>query len=335
METKHDIGRRLWAETHPEIAAKPSMKRRKAGHDYRAKCIYMITLVVEGRRPLLGTLCGTEKGRGFPHVVPTELGRQVTQEWQDIVKYHPEIKLYEMQLMPDHLHGIIYVTTSLPYHLGHVINGFKHGCNLLLRGQSLYCEPSARTGKFLWEAGYNDKILTGENQLHLWKSYLMDNPRRLWEKRNHPELFTARQGIEFGGTTVTVMGNRFLLDYPEKVQVQCSRRLSSEEINSKSERLLALAREGAVLVSPCISPGEKEIMKRAFDEGLPQIILLENGFAPIEKPSGRQFDACAQGRLLLVAPWPHHNDRRVITREQCLQLNELCRRFCEPAARST
>ena len=329
------MGRRLWAESHPEIAANPSMKRRKAGHDYRGKCIYMITLVVEGRRPLLGTLCGAEGGSDFPHVVPTELGRQVTREWQDIVKYHPEIKLFEMQLMPDHLHGILFVTTRLPYHLGHVINGFKHGCNLLLRDESLYCEPSARTGKFLWEAGYNDKILKGENQLNLWKSYLRDNPRRLWEKRNHPELFTARQGMDFGGTTVTVMGNRFLLDYPEKVQVQCSRHLSPDEIKSKSERLLALAREGAVLVSPCISPGEKEIMKRAFDEGLPQIILLENGFAPIEKPSGRQFDACAQGRLLLVAPWPHHNDRRVITREQCLQLNELCRRFCEPAARRT
>lgn len=335
MESKHDNGRRLWAESHPEIVAKPSMKRRKAGHDYRGKCIYMITLVVEGRRPLLGKLCGSEEGKGFPHVEPTALGRQVIQEWQDIEKYHPEVKLYDLQLMPDHLHGIIYVTTRLPYHLGHVINGFKHGCNMLMKNQSAYCEPPARNGKILWEEGYNDKILRGENQLNLWKSYLKDNPRRLWEKRSHPELFTARHGIEFGGTTVTVMGNHFLLDYPEKAQVQCSRRLSSEEINSERERVMTLARNGAVLVSPCISPGEKEIMKRAFDEGLPQIILLENGFAPIVKPSGRQFDACAQGRLLLVAPWPHHNDRRVITREQCLQLNELCRKFCEPTARST
>lgn len=338
METEHDKSRRRWAEKHPEIEAKPSMKRRKVGHDYQSRCIYMVTLVVNERQPLLGTLCGPENDDGSPHVKPTELGQQVLHEWHAISKFHPEIKLYDVQLMPDHLHGIIYVTSRLPYHLGHVINGFKHGCNLLLRewlSQSLYCEPLARTGTSLWEDGYNDKILRGEHQLDRWKRYLKDNPRRLWEKRQHPDLFVALRGQDFGGTQVTVMGNHFLLDYPEKVQVQCSRRLSPEEIDRESNRIMSLAQNGAVLVSPCISPGEKVIMKRAFECGFPQIVLLENGFAPMQKPFGRQFDACAQGRLLLVAPWPHHNDRRVITREQCLQLNELCRRACEPTARST
>lgn len=78
-----------------------------------------------------------------------------------------------------------------------------------------------------------------------------------------------------------------------------------------------------MLVSPCISPGEKEVMRRAFLAGVPQIVLLENGFAPMQKPSGRRFDACSEGRLLLVAPWEHHNEQRAITREQCLALNRL------------
>lgn len=38
-----------------------SMKRRKVGHDYQAPCIYMITMVTEYRRPLLGTLSYDEK----------------------------------------------------------------------------------------------------------------------------------------------------------------------------------------------------------------------------------------------------------------------------------
>ena len=76
-------------------------------------------------------------------------------------------------------------------------------------------------------------------------------------------------------------------------------------------------------------------MGRAFEAGYPIIILIENGFAPMQKPSGRQFDACAQGRLLIIAPWPHHNDNRRITREQCNALNALARRINDNDWQST
>lgn len=86
---------------------------------------------------------------------------------------------------------------------------------------------------------------------------------------------------------------------------------------------------GAVLVSPCISPGEKEIARAGLDAGWPLIVLLENGFAPMYKPPGRYFDACANGRLLMLAPFPHHREKRTITREQCLTLNEWAKAILE------
>ena len=160
--------------------------------------------------------------------------------------------------------------------------------------------------------------------------YLRDNPRRLWVKRNNHHFFTAINGIKIGETPVTVLGNQFLLDYPIKIQVQCSRSLTESEIEEKCNTLLTQAcNSDAVLVSPCISPGEKEIMRRAFDAGFPQIILLENGISSMQKPSGRQFDACAEGRLLLLSPWKHHNDYHAITREQCLKLNALAEIICK------
>lgn len=57
----------------------------------------------------------------------------------------------------------------------------------------------------------------------------------------------------------------------------------------------------------------------------------------MQKPSGRQFDACASGQLLLVAPWAHHNDRRAITRQQCIELNKLAKEITEyeTASRNT
>ena len=37
---------------------KPSMLRRCVGHDYTERMMYMVTMVVEGRRPLFGTVVG-------------------------------------------------------------------------------------------------------------------------------------------------------------------------------------------------------------------------------------------------------------------------------------
>ena len=221
--------------------------------------------------------------------------------------------------MPDHLHGIIHVTKTLPRHLGHVINGFKVSCNRVARELSL--SP-------LWEEGYNDRILQGKGQLNAMFRYLDDNPRRLWTKRNNPEFFKTQQDITIGDQTVTVMGNRFLLDSPNKVVVKCSRKMTDDEIEKVTARFLMIAQRGGVLVSPRISPGEKAVMDMVQAAGSPFIQLLENGFSPMWKPGGEMFDACARGQVLLVAPWPYHSDRHTITRDQCNRLNGLAALIC-------
>ena len=47
-------------EKHKAFAGekKPSMLRRRVGHDYEQRCVYLVTMTVEGRRPLLGRLVG-------------------------------------------------------------------------------------------------------------------------------------------------------------------------------------------------------------------------------------------------------------------------------------
>ena len=343
MEDKRNEQRKWWAENHPEIQATRSMKRRKAGHDYCSPCIYMITLVLADRKPLLGELCGNDDSHDNCWVRASEFGKLVKKEWKGIPQYYPQVKVLALQLMPDHLHGVLQVTERLPRHLGHVVNGFKKGCNdawkQLRTGCEADCEADARNTltpttlveeENIWEWGYHDRILSHKGQLDRMFKYLRDNPRRLWVKRNNSQFFTVIDGLMIGDVPVTALGNKFLLDYPSKIQVQCSRRLTEEEIKQKGDALLTQAcRDDAVLVSPCISRGEKAIMKRAFGAGFPQIILLENGISPMQKPSGRQFDACANGRLLLLSPWEHHNDHRAITREQCLQLNALAGKICK------
>ena len=305
---------------------KPSMKRRRVGHDYQGRCIYMVTLVVKERQPLLCTVTGN--GDTEPVTVhPTPLGQAVTQSLLNIPQFYPQIEIWTHQLMPDHLHAIVFVKSPIPVHLGKVINGFKVGCNRILRQlkeQGLIM--SDQSG--LWEEGYNDIILEREGQLRRMKDYIFDNPRRLAIKRTHPDYFQVQRNVKVGDYSFAALGNIFLLDAPCLIQVQCSRSLTVEQITEKCRHFLSQAQNGAVLVSPSISPGEKAIMKAAFEQGYPVIVLQENGFAPLAKPGGRRFDACAQGRMLMLAPWEHHNDRRLIRRDQCLNLNEMASAIC-------
>lgn len=329
-------------------AKKPSMLRRRVGHDYTGRQIYMLTMVTEGRRPLFGTVEGRSDvpagNAGEPHVVLSELGQRVSDEWWGIPHYYPQIEIIALQMMPDHLHGILFVREKMERDLSRVIRGFKTGCNrhyrelfpsVVTQSQQTRLQQTGlqirddRQHGLLFARGFNDKILEQEGQLNRWLHYLKDNPRRLLMKREHPGLFRVQRNLTVGSQTFSALGNSLLLSRPERVQVQCSRRMTNEEIEAKTEEMLALANKGAVLVSPAISRGEKHIMRAAFEKGFPVIILQENGFTDLAKPGGQRMEACSRGQLLLLAPWQHHNERLTISRSQCLTLNSLAKLICE------
>ena len=101
---------------------------------------------------------------------------------------------------------------------------------------------------------------------------------------------------------------------------------STPEFAARREAFLAAARHGAVLLSPCISDGEREIARLAFVLRLPVIAMRNKGFAPLQKPVGRAFDACADGRLLMLAPvaWPFTPGEKRMTRDDATAMNRLC-----------
>lgn len=392
MTGKNDISKYLADKRRYAGEKIPSMTRRRDGHDYESRHMYLITLTIEGRRPLLGRLAGDAEiphgTEGAPHIVLSPLGKAVEEAWMNISHYHPEVQVVALQLMPDHLHGILFVKERMGQHLGHVIKGFKAATHkayrellmdgaakvnlaatqsqrteqqLLLQRQPLQPHrppqlppqssqllplpaaeaqhsarpegkrdrtPDDRKHGLLWSRGYTDGILDSEGQLQRWKEYLRDNPRRLLMKRQRPELFRVQRNLQVGDEVFSAIGNRYLLERPVKLQVMCSRRLTDAEIEEKKTYFLEQARQGAVLVSPSISKGEKAVMRAAFDAGYPLILLQENGFTDLAKPGGKRFDACAEGRLLILAPWEHHNERCTIRRDQCLTLNDMATMIC-------
>ena len=263
------------------------------------------------------------------------MGEVVREVWGRTSSVYPGVEACECVVMPDHFHGILWVKQRLKRHMGHIVKAFKlvseQECKAkgLLRPGSVPgaagSVPGAAPapGSSLWELGYQDTILLRRGQLKAMSRYIADNPRRLAIKRANPKLFTAVATLPVApGRRCPGIGNRFLLDRPVKRQIQISRSISPDALADKKEELLYAAEHGAVLVSPCISPGEKDIARAALEAGLPLIVLLENGFSPLYKPPGSYFDACAAGRLLMLAPFPYHQDKRTITREQCLTLNQ-------------
>ena len=300
----------------------------------------MVTMVTEGRKPLFGKVVGRseafEPSAEAPHIELSPLGETIADIWQTIGFYHREVKVIALQMMPDHLHAILFVREQMEKPLGKVLLGVKQACNQAFRevmpvefvAVAQQHARQERDNGLLFAKGFNDQILLRDGQLERWLNYLKENPRRLLMKRENPDLFRVQRGLSFGGQSFSAIGNRFLLERPVKLQVQCSRSITEADLQAKLSVFMKAARQGAVLVSPAISQGEKVIMRAAFEEGLPLIYLEENGFTDLAKPGGKRMEACAKGQLLILAPWEHHNEKLTIKRGQCLELNEMARAIC-------
>ena len=178
----------------------------------------------------------------------------------------------------------------------------------------------------LFAKGYVDNILFDETAVAEAVAYVKDNPRRLWEKRAHPELFRVLGDVKAAGGRFAAIGNKALLKAPHIFQVRVSRSyfaysrdargqllkdeppaVATREFEEKRDGFLEAAEHGAVLLSPCISEGERHIARLAFERGLRVITLSNKGFSPLYKPGGKLFDQTAKGNLLMLAPinWPY------------------------------
>ena len=259
------------------------------------------------------------------------------------------LKVLAQKVMPDHVHLVIQVLEPLPQSIGAVVRGFKSGCTKVYkemygsgdnaagvngkdenrdnaagvhgngadgheRGAEApmhFARIFARRGS-VWEqnpAYYHERILHAPGQLRRMIDYVKDNPRRLWIKSHHPELFRLHRRTEAAGLSFTSMGNHFLLDWPDKQVVEMSRSATNDEVQGRLQSVLASAHNGAVTYTAAISKGEQLIARTLREQGYPLVVLLNDGFpkegSPHEryyKPGGVYFEACSKGQLLLLEP---------------------------------
>ena len=291
----------------------------------------MITIATEGRKAIFGNVAGdpnlTEEDENAPRMILSPLGEHVRKCIADISLHHPGIKVVAQQVMPDHVHFIIFVTVEQTKHIGEIIRGFKIGCNKAYR-ESAQVSVSDESGYVnsktgtLFEKGYNDRILMGKEQLKRMVLYINDNPRRLLVKCNHPEYFSLKE-TSWKGMRIQAIGNVELLHKDIRIQVRCSRKSSEQEIKLQCDKVIDYVKMGAVIISPFISSGEKTIEKLVMElEG--GIVRVEpNGFPPLYKPYGKLFTACAKGTLLLISCYPYSYEKIVLDRKRCEEMNNL------------
>ena len=328
-----------------------SPHRRSLFCDYSERGIYLITLCTEGRKPLLGTLMGTSAEDAY--IQPTALGEMVVRSWLDTPFIQRkaakdkqqktgqpctrEIQLLAYQLMPDHFHGIIFVTKKMDIPLGNIINGFKSACTRAYReiltlpagltttspvGPTT-CRARQVSPPSLWEKGYHDRRLTREGQLQNMIDYVQDNPRRLFVRRQHADSFHVQQDVRWGDYSFMAVGDTLLLDN-ELHAVHVRRRFTPEERRLYMNDCVLAARSGKVLISPFISEYEKQVRDVVLQEGYAVIQLSNEPFSKYYKPSGELFDICANGQLLMLSLSEGNSTfSRRITRQECCSLNTV------------
>lgn len=110
---------------------KHNQHRRSYWHDYYQKGLYMITMVIDGRKPLFGTIVGHANGQpgtnNSPHIILSDLGQRVLQdEVPKIHQIYPEVDVWRVAMMPDHIHLLLRVTQtgSSDYASFHQLNDY-------------------------------------------------------------------------------------------------------------------------------------------------------------------------------------------------------------------
>ncbi len=129
-----------------------------------------------------------------------------------------------------------------------------------------------------------------------------------------------------GETQCQLYGNHHLLDNPFKEQVIVHRADTAEQFERNKEKWLYTAANGGILVSPFISRREKEIRREAEELGGRFILIANRPFGDREKPVGKDFGLCAEGRLLIIAPQSPLD----FSRSACLQMNTLACHIANP-----
>lgn len=300
---------------------RPNYLLRAEWHNYRSRCKYMITIAKAERAPRFSQIApNPETGNAKVNLTP--VGEIVDGTFSWLASLHRDVEIEARVVMPDHIHFLIYINHEGLLHLGDLIKQLKAQCTRTYWA-AFPESPLAKERESLFAPGFNDKIVYTWDQAQSYAAYIRANPHRYLIKKTHPEFFSTIWHLSFRGAEYHIYGNHHLLIHPQRECVRISRSFSLQELRQRERAWAETARSEGVLVSPFYSPREKAVRDHCLEAGVSVIQLMANGFPERFCPSGRWFELCTEGRVLIVAPPLYSTRAETINRPTALHLNSV------------
>ena len=162
--------------------------------DYSADGAYFITICTHQRENIFGVI---ENGK----MILNELGKIAEKCWREIPDHFLDVRLDEFVIMPNHIHGIIWIENGFDPDVGNgnfqinrantVGNGHAHSLQKRSNLSAIVGSFKSATTKTIrqqnsqihsvWQHSFYDRIIRDENELNNIRDYIWQNPGN-WEK---------------------------------------------------------------------------------------------------------------------------------------------------------
>ncbi|WP_281999773.1 transposase [Geotalea uraniireducens] len=174
---------------NPDIHHRRSIRLRE--YDYSSGGAYFVTMCVQGREHLFGTVAD-----GVMHL--NDAGRMVAGTWRALAERFPNVTTDECIVMPNHVHGIIVIhedraietvgaihelpldqqrrTMLIPKLIGYFKMNTAKQINIMRRN----------SGVPVWQRNYYERVIRDEEELAGIREYIRCNPLN-WanDEENH------------------------------------------------------------------------------------------------------------------------------------------------------
>lgn len=259
--------------------------------------------------------------------------------WHALLNFdeiNPQIRILQYVIMPDHVHVLLEITHEMERPLGDYIAVFKRKIFKDALAQGFIDKTFPR----IFQVGFNDQFLRYSRNLQTLFDYIRENPYRLWIRRVHSEFFSKILNSKILDIDCCLYGNLALLENPFIYPVVIHRKDSASELEKKKEIWRYVLKNGGVLVGAFISEGENKIFKGAAKYGGHIILISNKTFEKREKSTGKLFDLCEKGQLLIISPKmefskmnPVASQKQKISRAECLFMNAFAEKLAAKAGR--
>ncbi|MEO7215086.1 transposase [Mucilaginibacter sp.] len=152
---------------------------RLTNWDYGSHGLYSVTICTNNRIHHLGEIISTELDDAV--LKPSEIGAIAETNWQNIPGHFPFVELDEYVIMPNHIHGILFLNKPAKIdwqpnkfgpqrqNLGSVMRGFK---------ASVKTYATINGIDFEWQPRFHDHIIRSEKEYTNIRNYIANNPQQ-------------------------------------------------------------------------------------------------------------------------------------------------------------